>query len=137
MQAMTTEIHYLTLTALWLSALWIPYIVGVSIYDSRNMRANFISPPDPGRLPDWVKRANRAHLNLVEQFAPFAVLVLIAQVLGVSNAWTGGAATAFFWLRLAHSLVMWTGFAAFPLRSVIFTGAWVCILMLGWQVLAA
>ena len=69
MQTLTTELFYLTLTALWLSALWIPYIVGVSKYDSQNIKANFISPPDPGRLPAWVKRANRAHLNLVEQFA--------------------------------------------------------------------
>jgi uncharacterized MAPEG superfamily protein len=136
MQTLTTELYYLTLTSLWLSALWIPYIVGVSKYDSQNIKANFISPPDPGRLPAWVKRTNRAHLNLVEQFAPFAALVLIAHILGVSNAWTVWAAIAFFWLRVAHSAVMWSGFAAFPLRSVIFTGAWICILILGWQVLA-
>jgi uncharacterized MAPEG superfamily protein len=137
MQAMTTELTYLALTALWLSSLWIPYIVGVSIYDGKNIKANFISPPDPGRLPAWVKRANRAHLNLVEQFAPFAALVVTAHAVGLSNAWTQGAALAFFWLRVAHSLVMWSGFAAFPLRSVIFAGAWVCILVIGWQVLAA
>jgi uncharacterized MAPEG superfamily protein len=137
MQGLTTELYYLTLTALWLSALWIPFIVGVAMYDSRNMRANFISPPDPGRLPDWVKRANRAHLNLVEQFAPFVVLVLVAHVIGLSNVWTQGAALAFLWLRIAHSVVMWTGFAAVPLRSVVFTGAWVCILVFGWQILMA
>ena len=137
MHAMTSELHYLTLTALWLSALWIPYIVGVSIYDGKNIKANFISPPDPGRLPAWVKRANRAHLNLVEQFAAFAALVLIAHLIGLSNNWTQWAAIAFFWLRVAHSLVMWIGFAAFPLRSVTFTGAWISILVMGWEVLAS
>ncbi len=137
MQALTTELYYLTLTALWLSALWIPYIVGVSMYDGQNIKANFISPPDPARLPAWVKRTNRAHLNLVEQFAPFATLVLIGHVSGLTNAWTQWAAIAFFWLRVAHSAIMWSGFAAFPLRSVVFTGAWICILVFGWQVLVA
>lgn len=132
---MTTELFYLTLTAIWLSCLWVPFIIGSVKYDSANVAENFVIPPDPARLPPWVQRANRAQLNLVEQFAPYAILIVILHLAGVSNGWTAGAAVVFFWLRLAHAVVMWAGIRA-PLRPVIFTGTWACILILGWQALA-
>ncbi|MEM7544165.1 MAG: MAPEG family protein [Pseudomonadota bacterium] len=133
---MTTELFYLALTALWLSALWVPFIVGSVKYDSANVAENFVIPPSPARLPPWVQRANRAHMNLVEQFAPYAVLIVILHLAGISNGWTVGAAAAFFWLRLVHAAVMWAGIRM-PLRPVIFTGTWICIIILGWQALLA
>lgn len=133
---MTTELLYLTLVALWLSSLWAPFIAGSAVHDGAAMARNFVEPPDPGRLPAWVRRANRAHLNLVEQFAPFAVLIVVLHLLGVSNPWTVGAAAAFFWLRVLHAAVMWAG-VSLPVRPVVFTGAWGAILILGWQALAA
>ncbi len=132
---MTTELFYLALTALWLAALWVPFIAGSARYDGAKAADNFVRPPDPARLPLWVQRANRAHLNLVEQFAPYATLIVILHLAGVSNGWTVGAAAAFFWLRLVHAAVMWAGIRA-PIRPVIFTATWICILILGWQALS-
>jgi uncharacterized MAPEG superfamily protein len=39
-------------------------------------------------LPLWGKRTDRAYLNAVEVFAPFAALVLVAHLAGKSNGMT-------------------------------------------------
>ncbi|MEM6666545.1 MAG: MAPEG family protein [Pseudomonadota bacterium] len=134
---MTTELFYLTLTALLLASLWIPYIVGVNMLpDEGDPQAAFIRPHDLFKLPAWVHRAHRAHLNLLEQFAPFAALVLIAHALGVSTTVTVWAAAAFFWLRVIHAVGMISGIAKFPVRPIIFVAGYVMILLIGWQVIA-
>ena len=68
---MTSELYYLAYTALLTAALWVVYIA------SQVMANGFLTPqnyddPTPRPVPNWGKRANRAHLNAVESFAPFA-----------------------------------------------------------------
>jgi uncharacterized MAPEG superfamily protein len=46
---------------------------------------NYVDPA-PRPVPLWGLRANRAHLNAVESFAPFAALILIAHVAGKADA---------------------------------------------------
>ncbi len=130
---MTTEILYLTLTALLAGSLWIPYIVGVNATPAKEL-ADFHRPPDIRQMPAWVHRAYRAHQNLLEQLMPFAVVLLVAHVLGISTVWTVGAAMAFFWLRVAHAVGMISGMAGFPVRPIIFTAGWVCIVIVAVQV---
>jgi uncharacterized MAPEG superfamily protein len=77
------------------------------------------APTSP--LPDWVNRANRAHINAVEGFAPFAAVVLIAHAAGVSDAVTAASAAVFFWARLVHAIVHVSGFSAFRARTVLFS----------------
>lgn len=132
---MSVELIYLTLTALLAASLWIPFIIGVNTQTVKDM-SDFTRPPDLSDLPPWIHRAWRAHLNLIEQFLPFAVIVLIAHLQGVSTGVTVWASVAFFWIRMAHAAGMITGVARFPVRPVIFTAGWVCILLIGWQVLA-
>ena len=57
----------------------------------------------------WVRRAERAHANLVENLAPFAIMVLVAHVAGKANATTALGATLFFWGRLVHAAVYIAG----------------------------
>ena len=132
---MTTELVYLTLTALLAASLWIPYIVGVNSTPFEMPADN--RPPDVGQAVPWVHRSYRAHLNLLEQFLPFAVIVLILHVAGVSTTVTVWACAAFFWLRIGHAVWMIGGFPVLPVRPLIFTAGWVCIVALVWQVLAA
>ena len=75
--------------------------------------------PTPRPVPLWGQRANRAHINAVESFAPFAALILIAQVAGKADATTAFCAIAFFWLRLAHAIVYWIGLPY--IRTLVFT----------------
>ncbi|MBT8456693.1 MAG: MAPEG family protein [Rhodobacteraceae bacterium] len=133
---MTVELTYLSLTALLAASLWIPYIVGVNKHAVEGIDG-FTRPADLNAFPAWVHRAHRAHLNLIEQMLPFAVIVLIAAQMGVSTTITAIAAGAFFWLRLVHAVGMISGFARFPVRPMIFVAGWACILVIGWQVLAA
>ena len=130
---MTTELFYLTLTALLAGSLWIPFIVGVNMHADETV-TDFTRVPDVSKMPWWVQRANRAHLNLLEQFLPMAVLVLTAHIAGVSNMVTAWTMIAFFWIRVIHAAGMITALTRFPLRSIVFTGGWACILIYGWQI---
>ncbi|MEO0545170.1 MAG: MAPEG family protein [Pseudomonadota bacterium] len=132
---MTSEIFYLTLTSLLLATLWVPYIIGVNMNATPEV-TDFTQPADKSGLPKWVRRADRAHVNLVEQYAPYAVLIVLLHITGVSNGWTVGAAAAFFYLRVAHAAGMITAMARYPVRPIIFTAAWICIVILGWQLIA-
>ena len=133
---MSAELFWLTLTALLAASLWVPYIVGVTMHPV-DAAADFRRPPDLRQFPEWVHRAHRAHLNMIEQGMPFAVLVLIADAAGVSNGWTVGAAAAFFWLRAVHAVGMISGIARFPLRPILFTAGWLCSAVFGIVLLMA
>lgn len=134
---MTTELFCLLLTALLAASLWIPFIVGVNITPAAADAPDpFISPPDPLKMKPWIARSYRAHQNLLEQFLPFAVIVILAHMLGVSTAITKWACIAFLGLRVTHAIGMITATARLPLRPLIFTSGYVCILILGWQVVA-
>lgn len=132
---MTTELIYLVLTMILASSLWIPYVIGVTRYPEQAGDA-FARPATLSQLPDWVQRAHRAHLNILETAMPFAILVLLAQILNVSTMVTVIAAGAFFWLRVVHAAGMISGVIRFPVRPIIFTLSWLCTLAFAWQVLA-
>ena len=132
---MTTELTILTLTALLAASLWIPYIVGVNTTPVPAQAEN--RPGDLAALVPWVHRAHRAHLNMLEQFLPFAAVVVIAHLAGVSNPVTVWASTVFLALRVAHAVWMIGGLPVLPVRPLIFTAAWLCILAIGGAVLLA
>jgi uncharacterized MAPEG superfamily protein len=133
---MTTELFYLLLTSVLASSLWIPYIVGVNTTTYAGQDESFTRPPDHRNMVPWIHRAFRAHQNLLEQFVPFAAIVLIGHSLGVSTTITQWCAILFFVLRLLHAVGMISGITKFPLRPVIFTAGWVVTLVYAWQVLA-
>lgn len=56
-------------------------------------------------ISGWGGRANRAHRNLLENLTLFAILVLVAEVLGISTPQTVLGAHLFFWGRVAHAVV--------------------------------
>ena len=124
---MTTDLYYLAYTALLTASLWIPYIVALTMTNGLLTPQNYLDPT-PRPVPLWGLRANRAHLNAVESFAPFAALVLIAHVAGKADATTAFWSIAFFWLRLAHAVVYWS---AFPyIRTIVFTLGWIAVVAL-------
>jgi uncharacterized MAPEG superfamily protein len=114
---MTTELTYLLLVALLTGSLWIPVVIGyVRTRGPLTPETYRVAPTDP--LPDWVNRANRAHHNAVESFAPFAAVVLTAHVLGVHSA-----------LTVACAIVHVSGFGRFRTRTVLFTIAWLAFVV--------
>jgi uncharacterized MAPEG superfamily protein len=121
---MTTELFYLLLTAILTGFLWIPVVIGYVLSRGPLKPSDYkVAPTSP--LPDWVNRTNRAHMNAVENFAPFATVVLIAHAIGVSTSITEISAAVYFYARAAHAAIHMSGFGLFMARTVIFTVAWV------------
>jgi uncharacterized MAPEG superfamily protein len=122
---MSPELKYLALTAMLTASLWIPYIVAQVVTNGFLSPQNYIDPT-PRPVPLWGKRAERAYMNAVETFAPFAALVVLIQLTGKADSMTAFWAMGYFWLRVAHAIVFW---AAIPyIRTIAFVLAYVCII---------
>ena len=132
---MTTDLFYLTLTALLCAALWIPYIVGNTICHGLLKPDDYKTAglPKKANSPEWLARANRAHVNMVEGFPSFAALVIVAHLTAEANAITAMASMIFFWARLVHGVVY---VMAIPyMRTLLFAVGFFCQLAIGLQIL--
>lgn len=128
---MTPDLAWLAWTAVLTALLWVPYILG------RFATAGLPTPkqyqdPTPPPMPDWVQRMDRAHLNAVESLGPFAAGVLIAHVAGLANEMTALWAMVFFWARLAHAVIYWSGIPY--LRTLAFAVGLVATLGIFWEI---
>src|SRR5258705_10328118 len=129
---MSTDLKYLAFTAILTATLWIPYVIAQVTTNGPLKPQNYVDPT-PRPLPLWGMRANRAYVNAVESFAPFAALVIVVHLAGKANATTAFLATSFFWLRLAHAVVYLLGIPY--LRTVIFTLGYVAVIGIFWEVI--
>ena len=135
MDTFPTELGILTCLMILAASLWIPFIIGVTSDPADP--DNFTRPGDLSQLRPWVHRAHRAHLNLLEQAIPFAILVLLVDRLDGFTTLTYWTAIAFFWLRVIHAAGMISGYAKMPIRPIIFTLGWVCCMIMAYAVFAA
>jgi uncharacterized MAPEG superfamily protein len=115
---MTTDLWMLVWTAILCAFFYLTYGLGrMQLPGGVQWAFGNRDTPIPGGA--WIERAVRAHHNLVENIAPFAILVLTAHVAGKANATTALGATIFFWARVAHAatyiagLVYWRTAAFF------------------------
>jgi len=129
---MSTDLKYLALTAMLTAALWIPYIVCQVMSNGLLQPENYVDPA-PRPVPLWGKRADRAYLNAVETFAPFAAMVIVAHLAGKANSMTAFWAMSYFWLRVAHAIVYWLGIPY--VRTLIFTLGFVAVAGIFWEVI--
>ncbi len=112
---MTTELHWLTLTALMTALLWVPYVLNrMALHGIFGSMGNL--PPDEPTPAAWARRAKAAHVVAVENLPIFAALVLVAQAAGVSNRLTTAACVVYFFGMLTHYVVFTLGIPY--LRSV-------------------
>ena len=131
---LTIELRLLVYTALLSLIVWIPYIL--SEIGTRGLgRAVGYPSGVVDDLPAWAQRTHRAHMNLVENIGPFAILVLVAHLLGISNGATVLGAHLFFWARLVQTGVMIAGIPW--LRTLAFFAGWIGALLILWQILVA
>jgi len=129
---MTTDLTYLAYTAMLTAALWIPYIICQVATNGFLAPPNYVDPT-PRPVPLWGKRADRAYLNAVEVFAPFAALVILAHITEKANAMTAFWAMSFFWLRVTHAVVY---LLAVPyIRTLVFTLGFVCVAGIFWELI--
>lgn len=98
---MTPELMYL----LWSVALTVVLVVVATLGATQQvglpkLAGNRDNMPE---LQGWAGRAERAHRNMLESLVLFAILVLAARALNVSNNLTVLGAQLFFWGRVAHA----------------------------------
>jgi uncharacterized MAPEG superfamily protein len=138
---MPIEFYVLTLLMMLAASLWIPYIVGVNTAPAGSLGehnpADFTRPISPAVHRPWVHRAYRAHMNLLEQGIPFALLVFLVDRVGGFTMVTQVTALVFLGLRLTHAVGMITGWVGFPMRPVVFTAGWICCLVMAGAVFTA
>lgn len=104
---MTTDMMMLIASAVLTVALALPYSTGFmltrGLYVMAGNREDF--PPGTG----WIGRAHRAHLNMVENVVPFAILVLVAAASGKADGWTALGSQVFFYSRVVHAVMYIAG----------------------------
>ena len=128
---MTPELKYLAYISVITTLMWIPYILNVI---ARNRLSDAVGyPAEPLTMAPWAERLKKAHYNAVENLVVFAVLVLIANALEISNNATTSAAATYFWARLVHPVAYTLGIPW--VRTLSFAVAWGGILCIAWQVL--
>lgn len=125
---MKTELFYLLLSAILTGLLWIPVVIGY-VTARGPLKAEDYRVPPTSPLPAWVLRANRAHLNAVENLAPFAAVVLIAHATGFSSTLTATCAAVYFYARLAHAAIHLSGIGFLMARTLAFTVGWVAFIV--------
>jgi len=71
-------------------------------HDAARSRPDGTYAADAKPLPGWAERARKAHYNAVENLAPFAAVVLVAQLAQATNSTTAAAAVVYFLSRIVH-----------------------------------
>ena len=130
---MTTELYYLFLTAVLTILLWVPYILNQISVQGLTTAVGY--PENPAPLSGWAARLKAAHYNAVENLVVFATLVLVAHVVGVSDAATQLSAQVYFWARVVHPLAYTL---AIPwVRTLSFAVSFLAQLCIAWQIFSA
>jgi uncharacterized MAPEG superfamily protein len=120
---MTTELYWLTLTALMTALFWATYVLDRPVTRGVGPWLMDTQPETGARHSPWAQRAIRAHQNAIENLAIFAPVVLTAHVLNISSPATRAAAAVYFFARLVHFIVQTAGV---PLvRTLAFLAGWV------------
>ena len=126
---MTPELIYLVWSAVLTVVLMLIAVSGATLQVGLpTLAGNREGMPD---MTSWAGRAERAHSNMLENLALFAILVLVAHAAGVRNAMTLLGAQLFFWGRVAHAVLY---IAGIPWAR---TAAWVVsvvgLILIAWQ----
>ena len=79
------------------------------------------------RMEGWRARANWAHQNHFEAFAPFAAAVIMAEMAHAAQARIDTLAVIFILLRIAYTFIYIGGVAT--VRTLVWIGGVVCV---GW-----
>ena len=131
---MSTLLTYLVLTALWTAIAWLPYILDrILVRGLMGAMANY----DPAARPQsaWAQRAQRAHNVLIQAFAAFAPLAILAHLTIPEDGYPGILAATFFWGMLAHYVIYCAGIPvartlAFALAAL--SSVALALRLLGW-----
>ena len=123
---MTSEFMSLSWVLALQLVMWVPYIINTIMV--RGLVSAVGYPDNPPPIAPWAERMKKAHSNSVENLVAFAALVMMANAVSITNDTTVMACEVYFWARLVH-LGAYT-FAVPWVRTLSFTAAWVCLVLL-------
>lgn len=129
---MQTAYYYLALSGILTVLLWTPYILSRMLTWGLPAFLNSYPKNVPSQ-PEWAKRSQRVHLNMVETMPAFIAVVLAAGYLATGDAINQVAiwAQIFFYSRVAHAILF--SLAVPYLRTPSYLISWFAILMIGAQ----
>ena len=130
---MTTELSYLVIVTALTAVMWIPYILNMILVRGISDAVGY--PQNPKPLAPWASKMKAAHANAVENLVIFAVLVLTAHAVHVSNHATVIACQVYFWARFVHWLAYSLGVPW--IRTLAFVVGFGCQMTLAWQILTS
>ncbi len=131
---MTPELYWMAATAVATALMWVPYILGFIANRGLVSALTARVGDDVGDF-GWCQRAQRAHMNAIENLVVFAPLAIGLHVTGAGTETTALAAMAYFWLRIVHYALYTFGVPV--ARTLIFAGGVICQLTLGFALLQA
>jgi uncharacterized MAPEG superfamily protein len=121
---MTTDLKILAWMAGLTALMWIPYILARMATAGIMPTLTYVADDSP--LPPWAARAKKAHYNEIENLAPFAAVVLVAQAGGMAGPTTALWATIYLWARIVHYIGYLT---LIPfVRTLAFAVGWLAII---------
>ena len=128
---MKYELTGLVWVTIFTALLWIPYVLDRIAVWGLTDTVGYPEAPKP--QSPWARRMKAAHANATENLVVFAILVLVANAVGISNAATVFAASLYFWARVVH-LLAYT--MALPwVRTLAFAGGFVAQAIFAWQLI--
>jgi uncharacterized MAPEG superfamily protein len=123
---MTTDLKILAWVAGLTALMWLPYILARMATAGIMPTLNYTADDSP--LPPWAARAKKAHYNEIENLAPFAAVILVAQAAGLASATTAMLATVYLWARIVHYAGYLTNIPF--VRTLAFAVGWIVIVWL-------
>ena len=129
---MQTAYYYLALSGILTILLWTPYIL--SRMFTWGLPAFLNSYPKEIPIqPEWAKRAQRVHLNMVETMPAFIAVVIAAGYISPTDSVNDVAfwSQVFFYARIIHAVLF--SFAVPYLRTPSYLVSWFAIIMIGSQ----
>ncbi len=124
---MSKELLWLSLTLAVTTLFFLPYVLNRIIV--RGLWRTMANPSaDDLPLTPWAERAQRAHINAVENLVLFAPAVIAVHLLSLGNPMTAFACQLYFVSRLGHYIVYTAGIPV--LRTLTFFAGWFGIALL-------
>ena len=111
MQTMTNEIPMELTLLIWAAALTILQMLVSALGSTSQIGLTTLAGnrDNLAETTGWASRAQRAHRNMLESITVFAILVLSANLMSISNDMTVLGAQLFFWGRVAFSIIYLAG----------------------------
>ena len=105
---LSPEIYWLSLSILFTSLMWVPYIIN-RMFEMGLWPALYNPQPDTRPTSQWATRMMSAHENAIENLIILAPLVIMIEITGSNSSLSHMSVVMYFYARLIHFFVFTFG----------------------------